>query len=159
MTLRVYLAGTYARKDELRAYAAELEDPDGIVVSSSWLGGDHEYADAAKQHTASIQTRRGWAETNQNEILSSDLFVLFTDAEPIGSGGHHWEAGFANAHRITTIICGPRQNVFYCLGHPGHVTNWIDAKQLINLFRSVRERQDEHRDTRGRPGNDIEGTG
>lgn len=86
--MKVYLAASYGRKDEINTYREHLEDA-GHEVTSSWLkkSGD-EAAEFA------LKPPHEHAEQDLLDILESEALVLFTD-EQYARGGKHVEFGYA----------------------------------------------------------------
>lgn len=125
----VYLAGRYARRDELRAAADDLQGL-GYEVTSRWL-----YVDA------SIPGRQLVGSGRPSEIATMDLFdvrrastcIAFTEPSegPQGRGGRHVELGIALALQRRVILVGPREHVFHCLPGLEQYEDWASARQRL----------------------------
>lgn len=106
--MRVYLASSYTRKEELQGYAAQLKSA-GFEVTSRWLREKH--GAHVQQHEL---TRRFNRETSQKDLIDinrSDLFVIFTRPEK-ERGGMFVEMGWALHMGLPVVIVGLRVNVF-----------------------------------------------
>jgi len=111
----IYLAGSWARKYELRDYRNVLEAL-GYTVTSQWLDeGDSPHSvftpDTPSSHDFS-------ARRDLQDIEASDLVVCFTSSDPTAltiGGGRHFESGFAYALGIPIVYVGAREHVFHYL--------------------------------------------
>lgn len=101
---KFYLAGSYARREELAGYARELQYH-GHEVTAKWLDGDYDDLVYAFQG----------AEDDLCDIRDCEVFVLFTDNYMAATGGKDFEAGFAYAHGKRHVLIGERRNVFHHL--------------------------------------------
>src|ERR1700733_253512 len=89
---RVYLAGRFERRPELRAFAEELSGA-GWEVTSSWLFVDSEVRDGLHRGGRAAEL----AEMDLRDVRRSDVCVSFTEdgSGPLGRGGRHFELGVA----------------------------------------------------------------
>jgi len=113
MRLRIYIAGPYAKRKELREVAEKIIAA-GHTVTSQWLWlKDHE-----------VESK----DTALNDLMHiNDSTVFLAMTEPKGSeystGGRHFEAGWAYSryvNRRLSSLCmiGPLENTFY------HLKEW-----------------------------------
>ena len=119
----VYLAARIRRRDELIAYAAELEAA-GIAVTSSWL----------TMPVPSDWTSSVWAElahVDRHDVLRADGLILFAEPELDGGSGRHVEFGMALAHGKPTIVVGRIENLFQRLPEVRVVEDWAGAMALL----------------------------
>jgi hypothetical protein len=107
----VSFSARLGRREELRAYRAQLVDA-GYNVVSSWLDSDEDDADVDEDTLADRQQR------NLEDIDTSTLHVAFT--EPPGRevkgatrGARHFDAGYAYSIARVAVV-GPRENGAHC---------------------------------------------
>lgn len=115
--LKLYLAGRYGRRLELRAYAEQLRAI-GHTVTSRWLDCEHEAFDDAPTREQMLD----WAEDDTSDINDADVFVAFTEApdSQYGRGGRHVEFGYALAMGKYTVRIGPVENIFLAWCNAGY---------------------------------------
>lgn len=132
--MRVYLAGPYAKREQLRAYGEELTRV-GFTVCSSWLEETHEInagtVDSAAELTDEAVDKH--AVEDLVDVQRSDLLVVFT-AKSLGltrdeafSGGRHVETGYALALGKPVVVVGDPENVFHRLSRVTVVPTWHEA--------------------------------
>lgn len=128
---RVYVAGRFDRRHELRAIADELQSS-GWEVVSRWL-----YEDAAKP-------REGWvaggraaeiATMDLQDVRTADVLIALTEhaGSPKGDGGRHVELGVALALDLRTVLVGPREHVFHCLTRIEQYEDWDAARAGLGV--------------------------
>lgn len=124
---RIYLAASYARKNEMRGIRDVL-DTAGYIITSRWIDQDGEYKKGVVSSDLYQEDPRigyKFAQRDVIDISEADVFMMFT-GDGLSSGGRHTEFGLASvAPNIKAIIViGPRENVFQC--HPGIIQfpNW-----------------------------------
>ena len=114
----IYLAASYARKDEMRGVRDVLETA-GFKVTSRWIDQEGEYEKGdipPDRYSENPEVGIEFAERDLVDIAESDAFIMFTGDE-LSSGGRHTEYGIALMYNMKAIIIvGPRENVFHC--HP-----------------------------------------
>lgn len=124
----VYLAGPYAARARLNAYAEDLR---GMLVdvTASWLDETHDITPGTLDAATDLSDAEvaHHAATDLEDIANADLLVLIT-ADVAGvpgasSGGRHVETGVAIANGIPVLVVGQPENVFHRLG-PGERV-WI----------------------------------
>lgn len=124
--LAFYLAGRYARRQELRAVAEELQEL-GHAVTSRWLFVDASLPDR-------LLPRGGRpaeiAEMDFDDVKRADVCLAFTEPAngPQGRGGRHVELGIALALGQRVVVVGPREHIFHCLPHVEQYENWAEAR-------------------------------
>jgi nucleoside 2-deoxyribosyltransferase len=127
--IRVYLAGRYARRSELRTVAEELRDH-GYEVTSRWL-----FEDASIPEGVLAPQGRALevAEMDFEDVRCSDMCIAFTEHRdsPQGKGGRHTELGVALALDQDVILIGPREHVFHCISGIKQYTSWEQARQVL----------------------------
>jgi hypothetical protein len=102
--LKLYIAGSYERREEFRDYAAGLTRV-GHEVMSRWLEGNDDLTPAQQ------------ARMDATDLLLSDAIVSFTYPEGEGPsrGARHVEFGIAWYTRKRLIVVGEIENIFYSL--------------------------------------------
>lgn len=114
--LKIYFAGRYGRREELKRIAEEIEERFQYVeVTSRWLNGEHE----SKDGSASVEEMGECAQEDLADIERSDMVWCFTEEPGVCSrGGRHVELGYAldlfGDWNWISII-GPVENVFCAL--------------------------------------------
>lgn len=103
--MKIYLAGRYATKLQLREYAKKLSKL-GFTITASWL-----YQDEQDKDLTSASYR------DLSDIRESELIIHFTENSDVGynTGGRHVEFGVAFALGKQNILVGPRENIFHHL--------------------------------------------
>jgi nucleoside 2-deoxyribosyltransferase len=122
--MRIYLAGQYARKLELREYAEQAKAV-GIYVGADWL--EESEAPEATLDSVSDKVRSKYAQHDWWDIGACDEFVFF--AEPQENqpprGGRHVEFGMAIALGKPIVVIGQPENIFHYL--PGIKIEFFDT--------------------------------
>lgn len=135
---RVYLASRFARRDEMRRIAAEL-DRDGFVVTSRWLSSPLPLA----QSDLTDEGRAGdLALMDLEDLRTADICIAFTEGSDnlaAGRGGRHTELGIAVALGQRVVLVGPREHVFHCLPGIEQFPDWQAARPEL---RATAQRQD-----------------
>lgn len=133
-TNQIYLAASYARKDEMKERRLALNSM-GYDVTSRWIDqeGQHAKGDLPPDRYQSTPDEcYEFAIRDVDDILKSDVFVMFT-GDGLGSGGRHTELGIALGCCAISliIIIGPRENVFQCSPRFAQFDTWDDfAKEV-----------------------------
>ena len=108
--MKVYLAASILRREEMRAYRLDLERQ-GHLVTSSWL--DSEEVTQVDNMTEGDQSKHYWsAQRDLGDIRDADTLILFTD-QPSTTGGYHVEFGYAFALCKSMVVIGPVLNIFH----------------------------------------------
>jgi hypothetical protein len=118
--MKLYLAAQFSRREEIQAYAKSLIDL-GYEVTSRWLFGTHGTVDTNKTKDAPLHpdpNRVLCAAEDEVDIDRADIFVQFTELPYYGypgTGGRHYEMGYARGHNKQLYFVGPYENVFHDL--------------------------------------------
>lgn len=129
--MRLYLAGPWPRREEIRGYAKELRAL-GIEVTSRWLNdGIAEEGDLESPP----YLQRQYALIDLLDIEAANALVAFTEANgsECHTGGRHIEAGYAIAKRKIVIVVGPLENVFYHLPQIRHFNTFDELKEHLSV--------------------------
>lgn len=123
--MKVYLAARYSRREELRAYAADLVAR-GYEVTSRWLHGHHQVDNEGLSEEADATDRNRFAQEDWDDMQSADVVISFTEAPRTSNsrGGRHVEFGGALALGKVCFVVGPRENVFHCLPQVIVFSSW-----------------------------------
>jgi nucleoside 2-deoxyribosyltransferase len=110
--MRIYLAGRYSRRNELRDYADTLRRH-GHTVTSRWLDEDKPLDGALTD-----QTDEWLAQTAAYDLYyidSADVLLFFSEDPLVGipRGGRHVEFGYALGRGKWINVIGPMENVFH----------------------------------------------
>ena len=118
--LKIYLAASWSRREEMRDVRVKLEG-EGHVVTSRWL-------DEKEGEPKAVAAR-----ADLDDIDASDVLLAFTENADVGyqTGGRHVELGYALAKRIPVILVGLRENVFH---HLGHIPVADSVKDVLRLL-------------------------
>lgn len=127
-TIKVYFAGPYGERVKLLERARELEDESNgrILVTTTWLRGEHE----ALEGIASRAEEARWAEADRADIRRSHVFLQFLEV-PSTRGGAHYELGYADALGKTIVTCGTLRNVFHAQPWVIQFDDWAETKDVL----------------------------
>ena len=115
--MKIYLAGHYSRKEEIKRASLDLKYV-GIPVVSTW------YFERIRPGVSMCELSETFlchaARRDKAELRRATHFVLFSVGPDtcFTRGGHCWENGYAYALGLRVVIVGPRQHIFHYL--PGH---------------------------------------
>ena len=114
--MRIYLCGSYDRREEFDDYAAGLTIL-GHEVTARWLEGNEDLAPERQ------------AQMDITDLLLADCLVTFTYKEGEGPsrGGRHVEFGIAWYANKRMIVVGPRENIFHHLPEVECFADWPEA--------------------------------
>jgi len=148
--MKVYLAGRYSIRDQLKDYRETLQML-GHEVTSRWLDFEDEnpeHFDFEDDGTASSHAappvREHVAQMDVDDCEAADVIMLFT-AELGRRGGMFVEWGIGIAHRKVLVCVGPQVNVFQHF--PGtnvfadfndaldHIDQWGEKWQIFGVLR------------------------
>lgn len=129
--MRIYLAGSYSRKEELTGYANELKNM-GHEVVSRWLFRDvsnDPRATAVEEAMVSVPQKEGvhFALLDLLDLDKAEMMIVFTQparGREKGRGGYHVEFGYFIGMTRRVIVVGPRENIFYCLSDIRQFDDW-----------------------------------
>lgn len=115
--VRIYLAGDFARRDELAAVGESLSLWPGIAITSSWLTTPPVFPEGAGMQAAEYDAEteekvKGICRLDLDDIDDSNLLVLFTTGQ-VTRGGRHFETGYAIAKGMQVVVVGPREHAFH----------------------------------------------
>jgi|SRR5579864_3987775 len=139
--MRVYLAASYSRKEEIRKIAEELKEM-GINIQARWL---YEPKIPMPQDRDNFLRER--AEIDADDVLLADVLVRFSDdlSEPmvpahLATGSRMFEMGLAWADGTKIVVVGGHQCVFDYLKQIVHLPDVEALKQyLFSLQNSIRQ--------------------
>lgn len=136
LPIRVYLAGRYSKRDELRQYAERLRHR-GVEVTSSWL---EETLPLDVNHYSLTTTENvGLAQTDLRDIDRAHLVIFFAeDAEKQPPrGGRHVEFGYALAQHKPIYVIGKEENVFHYLPAVLHWDSFDDVLEVVSAVQAA----------------------
>lgn len=129
--MKVYLAGAWARKSELRGVAKQLNALPDIDVPARWL-----FEPSPKECTIAFLQQR--AIMDIEDVAAADVLVRFTDdlsqsfvQSRLATGARMFEMGFAYAMGKTIIAVGGIQPIFDYLPHIIHVKDVEELKTVL----------------------------
>jgi len=106
---KLYLAGSWTRRKELRRYAVLLKKDNQYEITSRWL-----WEKVPGRNMGSDN-----ALMDEEDVKRCDALIAFTDVVSLGHGGRHVEFGMARALGKELIVVGPEEHIFHYL--PGVV--------------------------------------
>lgn len=104
---RIYLAGPFTSRDELRTVRDRLV-ADGHTVTSGWLAWADE-ADGTHDRLS------GRAMDDLDDVTAADTLIMRTGVPTDSGHGWHTEFGYAAALGKRLVVVGPRENIFHHL--------------------------------------------
>lgn len=123
--MKVYLAGAYAAREQLKEIAGVFEAA-GHRVTSRWLEATHEIAPGtvgvAPDHDDQLVYQH--ASEDFQDIRKAEALVVFVPGPGVlmgNTGGRHVETGFALARGKIVVVVGVAENIFhraFCLVVP-----------------------------------------
>jgi len=117
-TMRIYLATSYARREEMMKVAEDIRAIGG-EVTSRWITGAHEIEPGNNSRNLEF------AIDDWYDLMGADTFILFTEAQQaVTRGGHHVEFGIALALDKRMMLVGPQMNVFHYLDKVSIFPTW-----------------------------------
>ena len=125
--MTIYLAGPWARRDEVKEVRAQLQSA-GFVVKSRWLDVDHVDSKAYGDATDDVPALQEEALRDLEDIDDADIMVV---SNLQLSEGKAVEQGIALATSMPIIVIGERLNVFQYLDH---VTVVPDVESAIRAL-------------------------
>ena len=135
---KIYLAGSYARKDELLAHAERLRGL-GYGITSRWLNAYVEprlKAEIEGARDTMPLSARQFAKDDYWDLHRADVLMAFSEPPHSGSprGGRHVEFGLAMAWNKTVIVVGPRENIFHTLESVLNVADFRGALTILSVL-------------------------
>lgn len=141
--MKLYLAASWSRKDEIKAYAEQLNLLPNVIVKARWLfepvpeGID--FKDFAQER----------AKTDVEDVRYADALVRFTDdlsgeyvPPSLATGGRMFEMGLAYALGKTVIAVGGVQPIFDYLPEIIHVANFEELCKWLGKKESEQQYQE-----------------
>lgn len=131
--IRVYVAAPFVCKAEAKLVRSELQSH-GFDVTSRWIDNHH----ATEVQADDLMNLE--ANVDLEDICASDALVLvhYPDIAKLGSGGKHFETGYAVALGIPVFVLGKPTSVFHYL--KDEVSCFMDIGQLIVELKKVSSR-------------------
>lgn len=128
MSLKVYVAARYDDMKKAEEIKEALQSR-GFITTSRWSTG---YQEEKKKMSEAY--KRWCAMADLEDLDKADIIVFYSPKKwsRIGSGGRHWEVGYAWGHGKRIYILGSRCNIFHSLPRVYSATN------LPDLFRKIR---------------------
>jgi len=128
----IYLAASYARREELLQYRKDLLRL-GHVITSRWLDGKHEMDKPGEPPREPDKEVARFAKEDFYDIEDATHFVTFT--EPSGSvnvrGGRHVELGIALGLEKLIVAIGPKEHAFHYLPSIWFFSTWSEALEFL----------------------------
>ncbi len=138
--MRIYIAGSFARQEQLRLRAEQLEELGATIVSSwltevsfGWYVPMKERAEVSPLsknygvQRASNDYDKDRSVVDINDIESCDILVLQSeDYGAYTSGGRLVEFGYAAGRGKDVAVIGRRENIFHYWPWVRHFWTWDD---------------------------------
>lgn len=103
MTVKIYIAAKYARREEMEEIALMLMNAHGYDITARWVFGGEE---GFSQEEIAI--------FDLEDVDEADTVISFTERPDMyTTGGRHVEFGYAIATGKRLVVIGPRENVFH----------------------------------------------
>ena len=122
--VRVYLAASFSRREEIKSLVPKLEGS-GFECTSSWLNSPYK-----DMESCPIDQRHKAGRTDLCDVLRSDCLILFNDY-PSTTGGRHVETGLAIGKSIPIVLIGERTNIFHYTGDILDVVDNFDSALIV----------------------------
>lgn len=103
MTVKIYIAAKYARREEMEEIALMLMNAHGYDITARWVFGGEE---GFSQEEIAV--------FDLEDVDEADTVISFTEHPNMyTTGGRHVEFGYAIATGKRLVVIGPRENVFH----------------------------------------------
>ena len=128
--MKIYVAAQYSWRDQVKAYAKQLEDA-GFEITSTWLrerkGSGIELTELSNRFL------REHAANDLRDIEAADMVVFFSvgPTELTKRGGRHVEFGLAYAMGKKIVVCGPKENIFHYLDEIVQFNTFDDLLRVL----------------------------
>lgn len=121
--MKIYLAATYSRLEEMQEYGRQLEGL-GHEITSQWIKG-HQVDDE--------MFYVDYCYEDINDLANAQTLILFSDNfQPSTSrGGRHVEFGLALAYDQRIILVGQRENIFQYHDTVEQYDTWDGAYSML----------------------------
>lgn len=134
----MYIASRFARRDEMKGVAADLEGH-GFEVTSRWLDSPSALLPGELDTTGRAAAL---AMMDLEDVHRAGICIAFTEppeeTKP-GRGGRHTEFGIAIALGLRVVLVGPREHVFHCLPSVENYETWEEARAALVSFSPVND--------------------
>lgn len=113
--MKIYLAGSWARRAEIREHARKIEAM-GHTVTSSWLShSQYDSHDDGETVTLERGVLQELADQDLRDVDAAETLVAFTEqpGTTLSRGGRHVEFGYALAKGLRLLVVGPEENIFH----------------------------------------------
>lgn len=103
--MKIYIASSYSRREEMEVYGHVMERF-GHEITSTWVYGGE-----------TGLTRPQSARLDINDVARADAVMSFTQpyGTPVRGGGRHVEFGYGLALGLKMIVIGEKENIFHDL--------------------------------------------
>lgn len=126
MTVKIYLAAKYARREEMEEIALMLMNAHGYDITARWVFGGEEGF-----------TNEEIAIFDLEDVDEADTVISFTELPDMyTSGGRHVEFGYGIATAKRLVVIGPRENVFHhfpTVEQFDTINDWLQAEIGIKI--------------------------
>lgn len=124
---KIYLAASYARKNEMRGVRDVLAAA-GHTVTSTWIDRPEDLEGISKDKKKRLMQEtpliyQGFALQDSEDLSKANVLVMFTGDDK-STGVRHTEFGMALVLGMDIVIVGPRENVFQCVDGIYHYNSW-----------------------------------
>ena len=137
--MRLYLAASYSRKEEIRKIADELIAM-GFKVRARWLYEP----DAQLSPSTRYEFLRSRAEIDVEDVMACEVLVRFSDdlsaptvPSHLATGSRMFEMGLAWANSKPVVVVGGNQCVFDYLNSITHVKDVGELKTFLEEYQGV----------------------
>ena len=120
--MKVYFAASWALREKMREYRAELASMGGDVTSR-WIDSEDVTGMKHEDVVADPQRAIAGATLDLSDIDAAEMVVIFTEV-PSTTGGLHFEFGYAWGNDKMVVVIGPQPNVFFSLVGNAHFPDW-----------------------------------
>lgn len=135
--MRIYLAASYSRKEEIKGIAQELRGL-GLDVQSRWLFEPDIKSSSLEEKLTKQEFLRSRAEIDEEDVRNCEVLVRFTDdlskqlvPSHLATGSRFFEMALARETGATVIVVGGHQCVFDYLPDIVHVKDVLELKKLL----------------------------
>lgn len=128
----VYLAGQYARRDELRVYGYDLLARN-IFVTASWLWEELPLQHKLSEFDTEWLTRAAAKDVADIERADTMIFFAETPENQPQRGGRHVEFGLALALGKKIVVVGGRENIFHYVPGVQHFTTFEELMESLDV--------------------------
>lgn len=111
--LKIYLAGRYSQKEEIKEFAEKLMAIPNVFVTSRWL--EEKWPPNTTMDRLPLAELQKTALQDYEDVKAADAVIFFACPPdlPTVRGGRHVEFGFALAMAKLMWVVGPKENIFH----------------------------------------------